>query len=238
MPFILSRKVAERSLAHVALNPLRFTIVANNIDSTNSTIVPLVGLNSLPHVEACHCVGSKGAHDTQFYRDNILQHLHYKSAIRYTDAMRLGDDDGDGSVWISHLRFVRFLPHQIHLAWIYGNRLVHNSPVLEGAGLGAGFFPNNSTHGMVSAIETIRSSHVTLDAIRETLVERLCEGDSCNRGSWRSAFKRRIRITFSDMWEGFNPSVNFFVDMIRWMGDGNEVAGEARTNGAVIDLHS
>lgn len=232
MPFIMSRKVVERSMNNVALNPLQFTIVATNTDSKSSMVVPLVGLNSLPQVESCHCVGSRGNQETSFYKDNILQHLHYKSAIRYTDMMRLPDGD-DGSVCISHLRFVRFLPHQIHLAWMYGHRLVHNSPILERAGVAAGFFPNNSMSGMISAIEAICEKSVSLATVREAMVERLCEGD---KSAWQSVFKRRIRITFSDMWEGFNPSVNFFVDMIRWMGDWDEVVGEAWTGGG-SDLH-
>ena len=242
MPFIGSRRCMERvngSDDSCVINPLRFTIVATNTDSTSSMIVPLVGLNSLPQVDSCHCVGSNTTQETQFYQDNILKHLHYKSAIQYTDALQLPTvDDG---IYISHLRFVRFLPHQIHLAWMYGHRLVHNSDVLVNAGIRDGFFPNNSTHDMISAIEQIHDNGMSLDTIRERLVEKVCAVGDKARSVWQKSFKRRIRITFSDMWEGFDPSVNFFVDMIRWMGDWNEVVGEAWTGGGSgrghVDLH-
>jgi GR25 family glycosyltransferase involved in LPS biosynthesis len=239
MPFIWTSCMLEGIASNINyMNSVNsdksFVILGDNTGSTDNSLLPLVGLNKLECVERCHILGSNGIENSPFFQQNIQQHLHFRDTIRYTSTMRLADIS-DGDMILSHLRFTYILPYLTHIGWLYGNRLIHNSTILCEAGLNRGYYANNSVEEMIRAIHNMNRDDSNCSWRRE-----LEDAWSPRRDEaveiwqrWLSVPKREYKVSFSDMWDGFDPSCNFFLDLLRSRG----LSVTVTSNGGQTDLH-
>ena len=227
LPFIWSSSIiksilndcGECNITDDACNitPNKYMIYENNLDNTSCTAFPLACLNiNGIVVESCN-VYSTG---NRYFTQNIITNLAYTPTFQqYADCKELLNINRD-HILISHTRFRTIQLHTILLAWL-GIPFVHNSPVLKDAGFTLNYYSGNSIkecHAAISAVTDTQNYHLNTKQILETAW-------SLDKGilQWSDAMSRvepikvqiPLIISFSDMWEGFDATDNFFLDLLR-----------------------
>lgn len=206
--------------------------------------------------------------ETPFYKSNIAPSVEcpvdYLGRERYVDWL---EDGGQPAVVLTHTRFVPFRVGQLDLAYL-GLPFVHNSVVLRDLGAGV-YYEGNSVSGMVGAVRGALSAGAargrwqgpwTVEAGRGRWQEVLTEvvSDSTAKQETLSVAAELptapdssaqpappspepLTVGFTDMWEGFNPASNFFLDLIAtkipsvrgiagWQGAGLLICGPFGNN--------
>lgn len=210
----------DRGLKEAKVDVQSFCILGDNTGSADNSIVPLVGLNSLETVDRCHILGSHGIETSEFFQQNILQHLHFRDTITYAPRMQLNNIRNEDMI-MSHLRFTHMLPYLAQIAWLYGERLIHNSRVLRDAGIEGGYYANNSVQEMIHRISNSRGGCEQHGQIQEMLERAWSPLRTDAMNVWSALFnssKKEFVCSFSDMWDGFDPTRNFFLDLLRSRG--------------------
>ena len=212
-----------------------------NSDNTSSAIFPLVITYQL-HIENIIRFTEYSVHnsskikDNAFFKSNILENINIKGVkLEMLDRERYYDwVDEINPFVITHSRFVPFHPGLLDLAWI-GIPFLHNSPVLRnmGEGLDEMYYTESSILGACSSvrwftenvckwtchnesrraiIEKTWSIEKNIDVWKNIICNVFCENPEVAGAASKNP---ELKIGFTDMWEGFLPESNFFIEMMR-----------------------
>jgi GR25 family glycosyltransferase involved in LPS biosynthesis len=216
---------------------LNIHIAEKNSTNTSSAIVPLVGL-----VEASKCIPGRfdkikvhnatSMKDTPFYKTNIAPNLIFrgKVEVEYTGRERYVDwIEEDNLLVVTHSRFVPVRYGLLDLLYL-GIPFVHNSVLLKEYGV-SGYYENNSITGFTDAIKNVLAKCEALmpagkqNVLANWMPERVVASWQpilASTFSWQpkcqesqKETEKKIRIGFVNMWEGFNPGNNFFLDLLK-----------------------
>ena len=230
-------------------------IVETNRSNTSSCILPLLGcakVESVHHIRICH---GQGVAKDKFFQENVRKNVHTTATITYQEEL-----DSSCSTVVAHTRFVAFREELLNLAWL-GIPLVHNCVTLRtiGHGLEATYYPENDVDALASALRQLPALRWNEQgASRRAALE---DRWSVERGriGWRevlgtplvraappllvptapSSSSTVVRppsfiIGFCDMWEGFDPTDNFFLDLLRDTLPSLPCEGEAYEEGGTV----
>ena len=232
----------------VSTNSPVFHIAEKNTTNTSSAIIPLCGLvelNKTSRVNKIIMHNGIELQQTPFFKTNILPNLLLDN-IEYTGRERFADLlEGDNPFIITHCRYLPFRYSMLDLAYM-GIQFVHNSKLLSKLGVN-GYYKDNSISGMCEAIlasgvgkpdfsiwsvEHQKEKWLDMDLFLASpeSPEPFANKVGSKQGSeatepfankfaqGRETQKKQIRLGFANMWEGFNPSSNFFVDVLNYHG--------------------
>jgi len=227
-------------------------ILESNTGTTSNCILPLVGASKCSFTKDVRVFNGE-LEKERFFRDNI--HANTKGLnISYEPRESVTNWLDDDLLVVTHQRFVALKPVLLDLAWL-GIPFVHNCAFLKEA-LPDSYYPENDIEALASRINTFEPPKT--EQVRQWLVDTL----SVQKGQagWTAALETplalapkpqigvaaapvvteeqqpeetsALRISFSDMWEGFDPQDNFFLDLLRaTIGSQKEVVGTAGTTG-------
>jgi alpha(1,3/1,4) fucosyltransferase len=209
-------------------------ISEKNTSNTSSCILPLLGAAKAANIG--EIILSNAAHlkDNKFFQENLVRNgvsfkspeaVHYEGRIRYADLAT-----ETACLFVSHMRHVPFRPGLLDLVWL-GLPLVHNCEFLQSVG---GYYPENDLDAIVKAIETFT---VGVESKR-TFVEDLGSIARAQEG-WMAAFgllrsRPVLKIGFTDMWEGFDPEDNFFLDLMQSVDEDRQIVGSGDPVGCAL----
>lgn len=233
-------ELSQSLIAPTEAKPETFHIAEKNTSNTSSAVLPLIGLVELnKRINFNKIIVNNGIvlKETPFYKTNIVPNLKFSSdvEITYTGRERFADWLEENTFVITHCRYVPFRYSMLDLAYL-GIPFVHNSVVLKDMGV-IGYYSNNSISEMCEAI-------LGYDKIKKSKPDFSCWSVETQREKWLAlAFSfdfdsgiqnqeiktqnkmpdakiksQKIKLGFTNMWEGFNPSRNFFVDLLNHNG--------------------
>jgi GR25 family glycosyltransferase involved in LPS biosynthesis len=207
--------------------PFTVHICETNTSSSSSCIVPLCIFR-----EACPSTHLKVHNidvlkDSEYFKKNLWDNLTGDLTV---DAAFVGRQrivelpSAKNVLLIAHSRFIHLRPYHLDALWC-GIPLVHNSTLLRSLGedVEKGYYANNDIVAGAAAVKRMLGPWITpngLFQVRKNILHRfgLLNKSLCAR--WKEACHstlalpedkpRVIRLAFSDMWENFNPSYNFF----------------------------
>jgi GR25 family glycosyltransferase involved in LPS biosynthesis len=225
-------------------------ILESNTGTTSNCILPLVG--------ASKCTGSKEVRvfngeleKERFFRDNI--HANIKGLnISYEPRESITNWLDDDILVVTHQRFITCKPVLLDLLWL-GIPFVHNCAFLKEVCPDT-YYPENDVEALANRIDSFKSP--TTEQGRKWIEDTLSVQKG--QKGWTAALNTpltlapkppigatvavaaateapsqqsedsALRISFSDMWEGFDPQDNFFLDLLRaTLGSQKEVVGTA-----------
>lgn len=237
-PFILDNylKISgiKKILGTRMIGKPTFHIAEKNNTNTSSAILPLCGLVELSksgfEFDKIKVHNATDLPEVPFFKTNILPSLQFDQ-IEYTGRERFADLlEEDYPFVITHCRYIPFRYSMLDLAYL-GIPFVHNSMMLSKLGV-KGYYANNSICGMCEAIclaslalpdsgipdfsiwsvEHQKEKWLAMEP--EILVSSLAKPEMPEPEHQ----KKQIKLGFANMWEGFNPSSNFFVDLLNYHG--------------------
>ena len=225
LPYVWTSSILEQYLRLNAENEIKegqetsgkWTAIISEKNNTNtsSCILPLLGATKAPNVEEIILCNAAHLKENQFFQENLVRNgitipasVHYEGRIRYPDLA------GETScLFVCHTRHVPFRPGLLDLLWLQ-LPLVHNCSMLKSVGH---YYAENDLDGMGKAIAAARpdlggraflESNFSIRAGVSGFAEAL--------ETLRSHSDIPVlRIAFSDMWEGFDPKDNFFLDLLQ-----------------------
>lgn len=203
-----------------------FHIVEKNTSNTSSAIIPLCGLVELSKssfaFDKIKVHNATELPDVPFFKTNILPNIQLDN-IKYTGRERFADWlEDDNPFVITHCRYIPFRYSMLDLAYL-GIPFVHNSNLLHDLGV-KGYYKSNSISGMCEAISAPESQ------AKPVILDFSIWSVEHQKGKWSvmdlflakpempEAQKKQIRLGFRNMWEGFNPCSNFFIDLLNHYG--------------------
>ena len=227
-------------------------ILESNTGTTSSCILPLLGASrsAEPLLGTNRNSFTKdvrvfngGLEKERFFRDNI--HANIKGPhISYEPRESITNWLDDDILVVTHQRFVSLKPVLLDLAWL-GIPFVHNCALLKEVCPDT-YYPENDIEALASRINSFQSPKT--EQVRRWILETF----SVEKGQkgWSAVLETpralapkpqigvdaasaaeegsALRISFSDMWEGFDPQDNFFLDLIQaTIGTQKEVVGTA-----------
>jgi len=216
-PDVLKEYVTGSSDPCDTSQPLSVVIGEKNTTNTSSCLVPLLGTIKASTVKEIVLLNATRLKDNQYFQENLVNQAVFKSSspsppIFYEGRMRYADLTG--CVMVSHVRHVPFRPGLLDLLWL-NLPLIHNCALLKSMGT---YYDDNDVEALTKALETF--SHKT---VNRELVEDMWSVAKGVQG-WSAVLQKKVlRITFTDMWEGFEVGDNFFLDLMRSCG--SEVIG-------------
>ena len=175
---------------------------------------------------------------SQFFKENIMKHNQVADLSgQYVGRQRLIDFVYEPkSCIISHVRFIPFKPMLFDLAWL-GIPFIHNSEVFKSiASYGRYYYPNNSISSAVECLHKLsedfknKQGCFNIEQIlefRKYILENYFPGNEriMKRFSEllnvESSNEKVIEkcssyvLLFTDMWENFNPTYNFFTLLLK-----------------------
>ena len=188
----------------------------------------------------------------RFFRDNI--HANTRGLnISYEPRESITNWLDDDILVVTHQRFIALKPVLLDLLWL-GIPFVHNCAFLKEV-CPSTYYPENDVEALANRINSFKSPNV--EQGRRWLVD-TCSVEKGQKG-WADALETpltlapkpqigvatvatvatvaeetsALRISFSDMWEGFDPQDNFFLDLLRaTVGSQKTVLG-GTSNGAL-----
>ena len=220
------------------VEPLSIVIGEKNTTNTSSCLIPMLGAAKATNVKEIVLLNATQLKDDPFFQENLCDQvfkspgdasfkspggasfrspgdtsfkspepfkssppIFYEGRIRYADLT--------GCVMVSHTRHVPFRPGLLDLLWL-NIPLLHNCPLLKSMGT---YYEDNDVEALTKALETF--SH---KAVNRSMVEDMW---SVTKGvpGWSAVLETKVlRITFTDMWDGFDVRDNFFLDLMRSCG--------------------
>jgi hypothetical protein len=126
---------------------------------------------------------------------------------------------------VAHSRFTTIRPYHLDALWC-GIPLVHNSTLLRDlhAEVARGYYPNNDISLGAKAAQSLIDRWISqneLFQVRKAILHRFGILNESLRKRWKEVcdseivHRKTLRIGFSDMWAGFNPSYNFFTLLLQ-----------------------
>lgn len=219
----------------VLLQDNSFTIFQSNKDNTMCSIWPLSFINerldSVEDISSC-VVFDEGdiLKNSKFYKDNIESNLSFEKILQYKKFTSIEElyNMCSKSITIFHTRYKPYQIDIVNFMWM-GLPLIHNSPVLRKGLSFWNSYRDNSFDGAEKSIEVVKrvfTSENVAKRQREIMKEMLETSYSFDKGKdgWLSVLgeipryvdkSQEIIVSFSDMWEGFDASDNFFIDLLR-----------------------
>lgn len=210
-------------------------ILEKNTTNMSSCIVPLVSAAGMP-VSKIRIFNGKALVDDKFFQKNIRDNIVTDATITYEDREVLDQ----GGIVIGHVRFIPFRPVYLDLMWL-GIPLLHNCPVLRACpGMDQTYYEESDVDQLRSRLETFSwDQWNSVAKERRAWIEQTWSGRTgwafiLDHGIQRQdlipikaaspvAKTKGLKVGFSDMWEGFDPADNFFLDLMRQ--GGQEVIG-------------
>jgi GR25 family glycosyltransferase involved in LPS biosynthesis len=227
------RKETKPPIWQQTAKPGTFTIhvCETNTSSSSSCLIPLCiyreGLSS--HELRIH--NADGLKDSEYFRKNLWDNL--TGDLPLSDTCFVGRQRivdlpmQPNTLILAHSRFTTVRPYHLDALWC-GIPLVHNASLLNclGADVERGYYANNDISAGCQASERVIAQWITQEGLfrlRKSILERFGIL-STSQKRWKDALSmpmavplavpvalhKRLRIGFSDMWENFNPSYNFF----------------------------
>jgi GR25 family glycosyltransferase involved in LPS biosynthesis len=226
-------ELSQSLIAPTEAKPKTFHIAEKNTSNTSSAVLPLIGLVELSKKINFNKIivnNGESLKDTPFYKTNIMPNLKFPSDVEiiYTGRERFADWLEENVFVITHCRYIPFRYSMLDLAYL-GIPFVHNSVVLKDMNV-IGYYSNNSISEMCETIlgytqnkerpdfscwsvETQKERWLDLDFDFDSDIQEI-KAQNKNPEPRR----QKIKLGFANMWEGFNPSRNFFVDLLNHNG--------------------
>jgi GR25 family glycosyltransferase involved in LPS biosynthesis len=207
-------------------------IAETNMSVTTNCTVPLVTAayiktHSKQPFQHVYIHNSATLEQHAFFKDNVLAHCQRPGLqISFQGRQRVADWRIHKKCWVlSHIRFLPIKPALLDCVW-NGIPLVHNSPWLRdfGYGLERYYYNDNSITGATAAFDTMVADYESrsgvfaegaLDRIRSVLNQRFTPSAQ----AWSAALtfspviaaeKTVLRVGFSDFWQDYNYTYNFW----------------------------
>jgi len=215
--------------SYVKGDPFEVRICETNTTSMSSCVIPLC-----IYKEGCKGYGLK-VHNTdmlkesEYFQKNLWANLMDQPGT-FVGRQRIAEIPcAKNTILIAHSRFTTIRPYHLEALWC-GIPLVHNSELLCSlTGVERGYYPNNSITEGCAAVKRVEDWSVDLFHLRKDILHRFGLLSETIRTRWGAAAegvqaapapllalapaaaqKPVLRIGFSDMWQDFNPSYNFF----------------------------
>jgi GR25 family glycosyltransferase involved in LPS biosynthesis len=192
-------------------------ISEKNTHITSSCLIPLLGSAKASNIDEILVCNGQDLKTNLFFQENLVKNavqskIHYEGRIRYADLL-----EETSCLMISHIRHAPFRPGLLDILWL-GLPLIHNCPLLKPMGV---YYPEQDVEALTKAITQFSTDTYNLQ--REWIRNCVEEEWSVRKGlaGWKQAFEegtiasQTLRIVFTDMWEGFDPTDNFFLDLMR-----------------------
>ena len=236
-------------------------ILESNTGTTSSCIVPLLGASKCSFTKDVRVFNGE-LEKERFFRDNIHANTNGLN-ISYEPRESVTNWLDDDLLVVTHQRFVALKPVLLDLLWL-GIPFVHNCAFLKEVCPGI-YYPENDVEALASRIQSfqapkteqvrqwlldtfsVQKGQAGWTAVLETPLElapkpQIGVTAAVDVGAVASEAEQQqqsedsaLRISFSDMWEGFDPQDNFFLDLLRaTIGSQKEVIG---TSGQPSSLH-
>lgn len=207
-------------------------ITETNMSVTTNCTVPMViaahiKTHSKQPLQHVYVHNSATLEQHAFFKDNVLAHCQRPGLqFSFQGRQRIADWRIHKRCWaLSHIRFLPIKPALLDCIW-NGIPVVHNSPWLRdfGHGLERLYYPDNSITGATAAFETMVADYEAksgvfaegaLDRIRAALKQRFTPSTQAwsaalNFAPVVAAEKTVLRVGFSDFWQDYNYTYNFW----------------------------
>jgi len=234
LPYVWTPRILEHYLATESVKPVKpaegWTIVISekNTTVTSGCLIPLLGAAKATSTNEILLCNAKELATNPFFQDNLVKAgLSFKSSkIHYEGRLRYADLVGESScLLVSHVRHIPFRPGLLDILWL-GLPLIHNCEALKSLGT---YYAGEDVDRLATLID---SFSIETDRDAQAFI---AEHWSVEKGldGWSAVFQSIgsvshtpcLRITFTDMWEGFDPVDNFFLDLVRSVTTDYEVIG-------------
>ena len=207
--YLANELVEVKPSAYV--KPWIAVVSEKNTTVTSSCILPLLGAKKASCVKEILLCNAKDLQTNSFFQENLVQNginskdsnLYYEGRLRYADLM-----EEASCLHISHVRHIPFRPGLLDILWL-NLPLVHNCDLLKAYG---SYYAEQDVEALTRAIETYSTQP--------------CENRSAIEAAWSVekgvdrwaqllAEQPTLHIGFTDMWEGFDPANNFFLELLQ-----------------------
>jgi len=228
---------SESTSKNVIASPKTLHIIEKNTTNTSSSIVPFIAATKHKHATKIRVFNGKRLVDDKFFQKNIRDNLITDATITYEDRESF-DLWSDDCIVIGHVRFIPFRPVYLDLVW-RNIPLIHNCPILkECPGMESLYYSESEVDDIVERLGSFSN-----DAWNSTASERKAWLEAKwsvekQVPAWSSILDHGLQrqdqislikakepvekdqtvIAFSDMWEGFDPTNNFFLDLMDEQG--------------------
>jgi GR25 family glycosyltransferase involved in LPS biosynthesis len=202
-------------------------IAEKNNTNTSSCFVPLLGASKSKKVRHINLYNAIHLPSDEYFQHNIVKSvvtpITYNARQCYTDWFNLS-----GLVVVTHGRHVTFRPGLLDLIWL-GIPFLHNSTFLRDSRFSVGYYRDSEVGEISQILDLISLSYLRkdLEGGREWLKRSFGSGDF--QPFLGKVMKKvslpLLRIGFVDMWEGFDATDNFFVDLLKSLETGYDVQG-------------
>uniref|UniRef100_A0A6C0LA51 Uncharacterized protein n=1 Tax=viral metagenome TaxID=1070528 RepID=A0A6C0LA51_9ZZZZ len=217
--------------------PVQVHICETNTSSASSCVIPLCifGESVVQGTLDPHLKVHNGDHlvSSEYFQKNLWANIvgdikGMEIADCFVGRQRIPDLASiPNTLLITHSRFTTIRPYQLDALWC-GIPIVHNSVLLRDVSpdVARGFYPNNDIAAGCAAVESLKNwiTEKELFTIRRNILHRFGILSEHVKGGWKEALeastlaKPVLRITFTDMWENFNPAYNFFTLLLEAHG--------------------
>jgi GR25 family glycosyltransferase involved in LPS biosynthesis len=222
---------------YTAGEPFTVHICETNTSSSSSCIIPLCIFREGDISARLHVHNVEVLKGSEYFKKNLWENLigDVSADSAFVGRQRIVELPSMKNVLlIAHSRFLHLRPYHLDALWC-GIPLVHNSTLLSclGEEVEQGYYSNNDIVGGAAALAAVAAGQwITTDGlfhVRRKILHRfgLLNGALCSR--WKEALgasaspaalpvevkPRVLRVGFSDMWENFNPSYNFFTLLLQ-----------------------
>jgi len=205
---ILLRPFAE---ARPVAKPYTAFISEKNISAATSCIVPLIGLNRAASVQSILVSNGRDLQTSAYFQTNVAPSIdkptEYEDRIVYQDLH-------EPVVAVAN----EFRPGLLDLLWLQ-IPLLHSATVLQSLG---SYYEDIS--GLCDRLDGTALPCPSREAV-----------EAFGRNSWSSVFDKETRqVIFVDMWEGFQATDNFFLDLLRSTDPTQNWIGSTDSSGQLL----
>ena len=213
-------------------------IIETNMSVSSSCTLPLVGAayaktHSKLKFNEVHIHNADRVEKHQFFIDNVLNHSKRQELdIKFFGRVRTADFCNiPKSILITHMRFLSNISVLLDCIWC-GIPFIHNSPFIKslGNGLERYYYDDNSVVGMTNALNAIEEDFTNtsgmftpgfLETIRQLLtktMDPIQHSTTWNRALKCTPLKRELVVGFTNFYQEFNPSYNFWTLLLNEAG--------------------
>ena len=215
--------------SYVKDKPFQVHICETNTSSASSCVIPLCifGESVVQGTLDPHLKVHNGDHlvTSEYFQKNLWANIvgdikGMQIADCFVGRQRIPDLPSiQNTLLITHSRFTTIRPYQLDALWC-GIPIVHNSELLRDLSpdVARGFYPNNDIAAGCAAVESVKEwiTEKELFTIRRNILHTFGILSERVKSGWKEVLegstltKPILRVAFTDMWENFNPSYNFF----------------------------
>ena len=207
-------------------------IAEKNTTNTSSCLIPLLGATKAAAQDIL-LFNAEQLKTNEFFQKNLVENSVSNSQIQYAGRMRYADWlEEENCLVVSHLRHAAFRPGLLDLLWL-GLPLVHNCPLFQTFG---SYYSENDVEGLVKAIRTFSINAYQMSRLAQRMFVEQEWAPSKAVPQFQqilnasSSEESVLTIAFTDMWEGFDPTDNFFLDLLRSVQTKTRVKGTTSEN--------